>query len=113
MTDVSFGSTYRIPLVEQGITKAKREQLKNMVKVYQNFAYPKGNNGYVRVSMGEELDAGFEQKLKQIGFKVFQKFAAHNVSATDGSMDSYIKEQLDSRNYKSVGKQMKKARKYD
>lgn len=113
MTEISFGSTYRIPLVEQNITPAKRESLKKIAKGYQNVLYPKGNNGYVRVSIRKRLDEGFEQKLRQIGFKVFQKFERHNVPKTNGLMDEYIKESLDSRNYKQFGKQMKKAPKCD
>jgi hypothetical protein len=107
MTQVSFTSTYRIPLVEQNITPAKREALKRMASGYQNVLYPNGNNGYVRVSIRKRLDSGFEQELKQIGFKVFQKFDRHNIPKTDGRMDEYIKEQLDTRNYQQFGKQMK------
>ena len=107
MTQVSFTSTYRIPLVEQNITPAKREALKNIANKYQNVLYPNGNNGYVRVSIRKRLDYGFEQKLKQIGFKVFQKFDRHNIPKTDNRMDEYIKEQLITRNYKQFGKQMK------
>lgn len=107
MTEISFGSTYRIPLVEQNITPAKRDALKKMVNAYQNVKYPSGSNGCVRVSIRKRLDAGFEQKLRQIGFKVFQKFDRHNVPKTDDKMDTYIKVQLDSRDYKQFGKQMK------
>lgn len=107
MTEVSFGSTYRIPLVEQNISPAKREALKKAAKGYQNVLYPKGNNGYMRISIRKRLDDRFEQKLRQIGFKVFQKFDRHNVPKTDGMMDTYIKEQLDTRNYQQFGKQMK------
>lgn len=107
MYNISFGSTYRIPLVEQNITQGKREALKKMASRYQNVLYPTGNQGSVRVSIRKRLDQGFEQKLRQIGFKVFQKFERHNVPKTAGNMDKYIKESLDSRNYKQFGKQMK------
>lgn len=107
MYNISFGSTYRIPLVEQNITQGKREALKKMASRYQNVLYPTGNQGSVMVSIRKRLDQGFEQKLRQIGFKVFQKFERHNVPKTAGNMDKYIKESLDSRNYKQFGKQMK------
>ena len=107
MYNISFGSTYRIPLVEQNITQGKREALKKMASRYQNILYPTGNQGSVRVSIRKRLDQGFEQKLRQLGFKVFQKFERHNVPKTAGNMDKYIKESLDSRNYKQFGKQMK------
>ena len=108
--EVTFKSTYRIPLVEQNITPAKREALKKMAKGYQNVKFPKGNNGYVRVSIRKRLDEGFEQKLRQIGFKVFQKFERHNVPKTYEQMDMYIKDELAAGNYKQFGKQPKARR---
>ena len=104
MDKVSFTSTYRIPLVEQNISSAKREALKKMASKYQNTMYPSGNQGNVRVSIRKRLDDGFEQKLRQIGFKVFQKFEKHNVPKTKGKMDEYIKEELKSGNYRQFGK---------
>ena len=108
MSNVTFQSTYRIPLVEQNITQGKRDALKKMASKYQNVLFPTGNQGCVRVSLRRRLDESFEQKLRQIGFKVFQKFERHNVPKTDGLMDKYIKENLDLRNYKQFGKQMGK-----
>jgi hypothetical protein len=104
MDKVSFTSTYRIPLVEQNISSAKREALKKMASKYQNTMYPSGNQGNVRVSIRKRLDDGFEQKLRQIGFKVFQKFEKHNVPKTKGKMDEYIKEELKNGNYHQYGK---------
>ena len=104
MTEISFTSTYRIPLVEQNITAAKRQALKTMASRYQNVMYPTGNQGNVRVSIRKRLDKGFEQKLRQLGFKVFQKFDRHNVPKTKGEMDNYIKEQLKSGDYFQFGK---------
>ena len=113
MTEISFKSTYRIPLVEQGITQAKRESLKKTASRYQNTLFPKGNNGFVRVSIRKKLDEGFEQKIKQSGFKIFQRFERHNIPKTtleDGTnkLDLYINDELKKRNYKQFGKQMSK-----
>lgn len=105
MSDISFTSTYRIPLVEQNISRAKRQALKNMASKYQNVLYPSGEQGNVRVSIRKRLDEGFEQKLRQLGFKVFQKFERHNVPKTDGRMDYYILEEASKGNYKQFGKQ--------
>lgn len=105
MSEVSFGSTYKIPLVEQNISRAKRQALKDMASKYQNVLYPKGEQGNVRVSIRKRLDEGFEQKLRRIGFKVFQKFERHNVPKTDGQMDEYIKEEAKRGNYRQFGKQ--------
>lgn len=101
----SFTSTYRIPLVAPNITPAKREALKKLASRYQNTLYPNGSNGCVRVSIRKRLDQGFEQRIRQIGFKIFQKFDRHNIPKTDGKMDTYIKQTLISKNYKQFGKQ--------
>ena len=112
MNEISFTSTYRIPLVEQNISPAKRKSLKKMVSSYQNVLYPKGESGHVRVSIRKRLDKDFEQKLRQIGFKVFQKFERHNVPKLEfensgvSKLDLYIKDELLKRNYKQYGKQM-------
>ena len=114
MEKISFKSTYRIPLIEANITQGKRDKLKDMASKYQNVLFPQGNNGYVRVSIRKRLDEKFEQKLKQIGFKVFQKFERHNVPKTTieemntTKLDLYINDALKSRNYKQYGKQMPK-----
>lgn len=105
MSQISFTSTYRIPLVEQGISVAKRENLKKMTSKYQNVMYPNGNQGNVRISIRKRLDEKFEQKLRQLGFKVYQKFEKHNIPKTNGRMDEYIKAELKSGNYKQYGKQ--------
>ena len=107
--NTNFTSTYRIPLVEQNISVAKREALKKMASKYQNAMYPSGNQGNVRVSIRKRLDDGFEQKLRQLGFKVFQKFERHNVPKTNGKMDNYIKEELIKENYEQFGKQRKRS----
>ena len=103
--NTSFGSTYRIPLVEQNITPAKRAALKKLASKYQNYRYPKGNNGCVRLSIRKRLDLGFEQKLRQLGFKVFQKFEKHNIPKTDNRMDKYISATLKNGEYHQFGKQ--------
>ena len=111
MRDIPFGSTYRIPITQPGINSAKKGALKMMVSKYQNVLYPNGNNGNVRVSVRQRLDNDFEQKLKRLGFKIFQKFERNNVPKTEfensgvSKLDLYIKGELDKGNYKQFGKQ--------
>ena len=102
--NTSFKSTYRIPLVEQNISTAKREALKKFASKYQNVMYPNGNQGNVRVSIRKRLDFAFEQRLRQMGFKVFQRFDRHNVPKTKGKMDDYIKDALIKGEYHQFGK---------
>lgn len=107
MTEISFKSTYSIPLVGQSVTVAKRAKLKKMASKYQNVMYPNGSDGNVRVSIRKRLDNKFVADLKQIGFKVFKVFDRHNVPKTEGKMDAYIRQEIKSGNYKQYGKQKK------
>ena len=109
--NVSFTSTYRIPLVEQHMNQSKREALKKMASKYQNVLFPQGNQGYVRVSIRKKLDDGFEKKLREIGVRIYQKFDRHNCPKSEfensgvSKLDLYIKEQLELGNYQQIGKQ--------
>lgn len=100
-----FKSTYRIPLVEQNVSSAKREIIKKIASRYQNVMFPSGEQGYVRVSIRKRLDKGFEDELSRKKIKIYQKFERHNVPKTDDRMDSYIREELKKGNYKQFGKQ--------
>ena len=99
--NTTFGSTYRISLK----SGTRKEELKKMASKYQNVLYPKGNQGYVRVSIRKRLDEGFEQKFRRLGFQIFQKFERHNVPKTQNRMDTYINEELKKGNYRQFGKQ--------
>ena len=106
MFDISFGSTYRIPITQSGVNNAKKERLRTLIESYPNGVIGKSKTGYARVSVPEELDNTFESKLKGIGYKVFQKFDGHDVSKDN--LDLFIKEKLDKRKKKKKGKKMKR-----
>ncbi len=106
MFDISFGSTYRIPITQSGVNNAKKERLRTLIESYPNGVIGKSKTGYARVSVPEELDNTFESKLKGIGYKVFQKFDGHDVSKDN--LDLFIKEKLDKREYNQKGKKMKR-----
>ena len=36
MTDITFGSTYRIPISQAGINSAKKARLKELIESYPN-----------------------------------------------------------------------------
>ena len=103
MSQISFTSTYRIPLIERKVSVAKRQALKDLASQYENHVYPNGNKGCVRVSIPEEQDGKFEQNLRQKGFKVYQKFEEHNLP--EEKIDAYIKQALKFNEYKQYGKQ--------
>lgn len=106
MFDISFGSTYRIPITQSGVNNAKKERLRTLIESYPNGVIGKSKTGYARVSVPEELDNTFESKLKGIGYKVFQKFDGHDISKDN--LDLFIKEKLDKREYNQKGKKMKR-----
>ncbi len=111
MQEISFCSTYRIPLTQPGSSRAKKDLLKTIASKYQNVLFPSGNTGYVRVSVRKRLDSRFEQQIKQAKFKVYQKFAKHNVPKTEfensgvPKLDLYINDALKKGDYLQFGKQ--------
>ncbi len=99
---VSFGSTYRIPYRKGG--ENVRQSLRDLAKQYGGLATQnKSANGAARVSILNELDAKFEQDLRRIGYREYQKFDAENLPKEQ--IDAYIKEQLNNFNYTQKGKQ--------
>ena len=106
MFNLSFGSTYRIPITQPGANNSKKEKLRNLVESYPNGLIGKSKTGYARVSVPQEADNTFESRLKGIGYKVFQKFDGHDISKEN--LDLFIKEKLDTRDYNQKGKKMKK-----
>lgn len=117
MTQINFGSTYRIKVTQAGINQSKKDKLHDLTIAY-NGLVGKGNNGYARVSVPDSEDEIFIQKLKSIGYKIFQKFEGENIPHEN--LDKFIKKKLDLRDYKQYGKnmkrmsqEMKKSRRYE
>ena len=106
MSEVNFCATYRIPVTQQGVNKAKKVKLKSLIGAYGGLVGT-GNTGYARVSIPNDKDVSFIRKLKAIGYKVFQVFEGENISKKN--LDDYIKQNLDNRDYKQLGKQKAKA----
>ena len=106
MSDISFGSTYRIPITQAGVNSAKKARLKTLIESYPNGLIGKSKTGHARVSVPDSEDADFLGKLKAIGYKVYQKFEGDNISKEN--LDSFIKEKLDTRDFSMKGKQASK-----
>lgn len=106
--EINFGSTYRIPITHPGINKAKKIRLREFITSERGLA-PSSSGGYCRISMPQEKDASFEQQLRQLGYRAWQKFDAHSVpnqavGKNDNTMDIYIREALAKGEYITVGK---------
>lgn len=102
--NISFGSTYRVPITQTGVNNAKKEKLKNLSNQY-NGLISSSKTGALRVSLPNELDAQFEKDLKSIGYKQYQKFDAENLPAD--KIDKYIRISLGELEYEQKGKQKK------
>lgn len=103
MSDISFGSAYRIPITQAGVNAAKKGKLRTLIESYPNGLIGKSKTGYARVSVPDSEDANFIGKLKAIGYKVFQKFDGDNISKEN--LDAFIKEKLDAKEFAQKGKQ--------
>ena len=102
MSEVNFGSTFRIPITQQGVNKTKKVKLKGLVDSYGGLVGT-GNTGYARVSIENDKDAAFIRKLKDIGYKVYQQFEGEKIARKD--LDEHIRCCLANADYKQYGKQ--------
>lgn len=73
MTEVNFSSTFRIPVTQPGVNKAKKVKLKGLVDSYGGLVGT-GNTGYARVSIPNEKDESFPQKIKKRWLQSFSSF---------------------------------------
>ena len=102
--NISFGSTYRIPITQPGVNNAKKEKLRTLTQQYGGLI-SSSKTGAARVSLPDRLDEKFEKDLKNIGYKQYQKFPAENLS--NDEIDLYIRLNQPQGNYDQKGKQKK------
>lgn len=105
MKNINFGSTFRIPVSQPGINSAKKERLKQFISSYENGLIGSSKTGYARVSIPNSEDENFVRRLRQLGYKIFQKFDGENIPKNQ--VDRFIKEKLDTREYSQLGKNKK------
>jgi hypothetical protein len=105
MTEINFTSTYRIPISQAGINPVKKTKLKELIETYPNGLVGNSKKGHARVSIPDSEDGNFIDKLKKLGYSVYQKFEGENIPKED--LDVFIKEKLDNREFKQKGKSPK------
>ncbi len=117
MTEISFTSTFRIPITQPGINNSKKLQLRALVGAH-NGLIGSGKQGYARISMPDSDDDKFIRKLRQIGYSRYQRFDGENIP--NENLDAFIKQKLDTRDYNQKGtnmkpmtREMKEQRRYD
>lgn len=64
MSDISFKSTFKIPVSQWGVNNSKKLQLKSLVSSY-NGVVTKGKEQTALVSISDKKDFGFIRKLKK------------------------------------------------
>ena len=105
--EISFKHTYQIPLTGPKLSQGKVNQLVEWV-VPRYPGHFKLTNKYLKLSIPED-DNAFEQKLRQIGFKIYQKFFKHNLP--ENEIEKYIASVFTKNEpYKQFGKQPKARR---
>ena len=88
MTEISFGSTYKIPLKQWGVNNTKKTQLKTMVSSYGNYLIKSGKDPYALVSIANKNDMNFIRKLKRLGYYAYQMFEGENIKKD--ALERYI-----------------------
>lgn len=88
MTNISFGSTYRIPVSQWGINNTKKLQLKNFISS-NNGIVTKGKDSCALVSISDKKDMNFIRKLKKLGFFEYEMFEGEKIPKE--SLEEYIK----------------------
>ena len=83
MTEISFGSTYKIPLKQWGVNNTKK-----MVSSYGNYLIKSGKDPYALVSMANKNDLNFIRKLKKLGYYAYQMFEGENIKKD--ALERYI-----------------------
>lgn len=79
MTEINFGSTYKIPLSQWGVNNTKKTQFKALVSSYGNYCIKTGKDQYVLVSMADKKDLNFIRKIKKLGYFAYEMFKGENI----------------------------------
>ena len=74
MSEISFGSSYKIPVSQCGINNSKKLQLKSLIGSYAGKICGKGQDSFAIVSMQDKKDMSFIRKLRKIGYFQFEMF---------------------------------------
>ncbi len=72
MQEISFKSTFKIPMSQWGINNTKKLQLKSLVASY-NGIVTKGKDNYAVLSIPDKKDKGFLYKLRSLGYFQYQQ----------------------------------------
>lgn len=107
--NISFTSSYRFPMTQPGVNRAKRELLKPELEKcahkITSFQIPNTGAGNGRISVKEVYDGFVEGMLKRLGFKRYQKLPLHDASIED--VDAAVRNLSKTNDYQQKGMQKK------
>ena len=89
MSDISFKSTFKIPVSQWGVNNTKKIQLKSLVSSYPNWLITAGKDKQALISIPDSKDFRFLRKLRKIGYNEFDKFEGENIKKA--SLEDYVK----------------------
>ena len=78
MSEISFGSTFKIPVSQWGINNTKKIKLKSLVGAY-NGIVTKGKDNYAVLSIPDKKDKNFLYKLRSLGYFQFEQFEGEKI----------------------------------
>ena len=87
MSDISFKSTYKIPVTQWGINNTKKLQLKSLVESYNGIIIGKKDK-FALVSIPDKKDLGFIRKLMKIGYREYRQFIGEKIPKN--SLEEYV-----------------------
>lgn len=87
MSDISFKSTYKIPVNQWGINNSKKLQLKSLVSSYNGLITGKQEK-FALLSIPDKKDKGFIQKLFKIGYREYQQFVGEKIA--NKNLEEYV-----------------------
>ena len=79
MSEISFKSTYKIPVTQWGINNTKKIQLKSLINSY-NGLFTGKKDKFALVSIPDKKDLGFIRKLMKIGYREYKQFVGEKIS---------------------------------
>lgn len=94
MSEISFRSTFKIPISQWGINNTKKLRLKSLVNSY-NGIVAKGKDNYAVLSIPDTKDKGFLCKLTSLGYFQFEKITGEKIPKE--SLIEYITKKLSER----------------
>lgn len=74
MSEISFGSSYKIPVSQWGINNTKKMQFKSIVGSYAGKIVGKGNDSFAVLSIPDKKDRSFIEKIRKLGYYKIEMF---------------------------------------